>query len=93
MKIIVVVISLLGFLVTAQAEETIMEKAQVPVKDATRAVKKGANRSAEAVCGKLTGDSKIACLAKKSKNRAVESKDVVKDSANEMKNKIDSDKK
>lgn len=57
MKLMIMAISMFGMMSTAHAEKTVGEKIQVPVKDATRAVKKGAHRSAEAVCGKLTGDS------------------------------------
>lgn len=49
------------------------------------------NRTAEALCGKLTGDSKVECLAKKAKNRVHEGTEVVKDKAVEVKNSVDTD--
>lgn len=81
----------LGF--SSQAEESVGEKAAVVGNDVKRAVKKGANRVEEGLCGKLTGDSKVSCLAKEMKNRAVETKDAVVDKASEVKNNVDSDKK
>ncbi len=84
---------LLGIASVVHAEQTVGEKATVVGKDAKRAVKKSANRVEEGLCGKLTGDSKASCLAKKAKNRATESKDAVVDKASEVKNAVDSDKK
>jgi hypothetical protein len=74
---------------TAFSEETLSEKAGVTADGAKRGVKKGYNRTKEAVCGQLTGDSKMECLAKKSKNRMDEGADVVKDKGSEIKNKVD----
>lgn len=71
------------------AEETVGEKAQVKMKSAKRATKKGVNRAAEAVCGKLTGDSKVECLAKQAKHRVEEGAEAVKDKGSEVKNKVD----
>lgn len=93
MKYIIATFVLLGFLQTTSAEETLTEKAAVTTKTAKRGVKKAINRTSEAICGKLTGDSKIECLAKEAKNQMTESKDVVVDKASEIKNSVDSDKK
>lgn len=96
MKALITVFAFLGVIgigFTAHAEETVGEKAAVVGKDVKRAVKKGANRVEEGLCGKLTGDSKISCLAKEMKNRAVETKDSVVDKASEIKNNVDSEKK
>ncbi|MES2802118.1 MAG: hypothetical protein V4654_06470 [Bdellovibrionota bacterium] len=41
-------------------------------------------------CGKLTGDSKAACLAKKAKNRVTETTDAVVDKVDEVKKSVDS---
>lgn len=93
MKSLIVFFGLFGFLASSYAEETVVEKAKVEVKAAARSAKKGANRASEYVCGTLTGDSKVECLAKKAKNRVVEAKDVVKDKAVEVKDAVDTDKK
>jgi len=93
MKFLIVVVALLGFLELSSAEETLSEKAQVTTKTATRTVKKAIHRTSEALCGKLTGDSKIECLAKEAKNHLKEGKDVVVDKASEVKNAVDSEKK
>lgn len=77
---------------TAQAEETIKEKVTVKAKTVVREVKKGVNRAEEAVCGKLTGDSKTECLTKKATNRVVETKDAVVDKVDEVKGAVDSKK-
>lgn len=69
------------------------EKAEVKVNSAKRTMKKGMNRTKEAVCGKLTGDNKVECLAKEAKNRMGEGADSVSDKATEIKNNVDSDKK
>lgn len=73
----------------AQAEETLLEKADATAKSVAREIKKGANRAKEAACGKLTGDSQAACLAKKAKNRASETVEAVSDKATEIKNSAD----
>ncbi len=91
--VLVLAMCIFGFLTVTHAEETIAEKATVTAKDAKRAVKKGYNNAKEAMCGKLTGDSKVECLAKEAKNHVTEGADAVKDKASEVKNAVDSDKK
>ena len=93
MKQIILIISLLAFTGFAHAEETMGEKAEAKTKDVHRSMKKGAHRAEEKMCGKLTGEAKTTCMAKKAKHRVEETKDAVKDEASEMKNKMDSDKK
>lgn len=93
MKLLIAAIALFGFLGTGYAEETPAEKTQVEVNAIKRSAKKGVHRASEAVCGKLTGDSKVKCLAKKAKHRLKEGKDVVKDKASEVKDAVDSEKK
>lgn len=93
MKLLIASITLLGFLGAGHAEETMGEKAEATTNSAKRAVKKGVNRTKEAVCGKLTGDSKVQCLAKEAQNRVGEGADVVKDKAAEIKNNVDTDSK
>lgn len=93
MKAFVVVLAICGLALAAQAEETMTEKAETTVKSAKRSVKKGMNKTSEAMCGKLTGDSKVECVAKQAKNRVQEGTDAVKDKATEIKNNVDSDKK
>lgn len=93
MNLLIAVIGLFGFLHVTSAEETLGEKTQVQVNAAARDMKKGVHRTKEAVCGKLTGDSKAACLAKKAKNRMIEAKDVIKDKATELKDVVDTEKK
>lgn len=83
------VLTLLG-VTSVQAEETLSEKATVTGKSVKRGAKKGVNRTKEALCGKLTGDSKVECMAKEAGNRIEESSDVVKDKASEIKNNVDS---
>ncbi len=92
-SVLVLAMCLLGFSTMAHAEETIAEKAAVTGKSAKRSVKKGYNNAKEAMCGKLTGDSKIECLAKEAKNNVQEGVDAAKDKASEVKNAVDSDKK
>lgn len=75
--------------VTVLANESMSEKANAKAHDAKRAIKKGAHRTAEAVC--MEGDAK--CLAKKAKNRVEEGKDYAKDKATETKDAVDSDGK
>lgn len=93
MKLIIATLAIFGFLGLSHAEETLTEKAQVKVKSAKRTAKKGLHRANEAVCGDLTGDSKLECLSKKTKNRLEEGKDSVKDKGTEVKNAVDSDSK
>ncbi|MBN8542592.1 MAG: hypothetical protein J0L82_19535 [Deltaproteobacteria bacterium] len=83
------VLTLLG-VTSVRAEETLSEKATVTGKSVKRSAKKGVNRTKEAICGKLTGDSKVECMAKEAGNRIEESSDVVKDKASEIKNNVDS---
>lgn len=93
MKYFIATFIVLGFLQVVTAEETLTEKAQVTVKTAKRKITKGAHRTAEAICGKLTGDSKLECLAKEAKNHTTEAATAVQDKASELKNSVDSDKK
>lgn len=72
---------------TAQATETVVEKAQATGNDAARAVKKAAHRADEATC--LQSDVK--CLQEKAKHRMQEASDYTKDKATELKNEIDDD--
>ena len=81
-----IVLALFGFLGTAaHAEESMGEKAKATTNDATRAVKKGVNRTKEAFCAE--GDVK--CLKDKAANRVEEGTDYTKDKAKEVKNKVD----
>jgi len=89
MKKVILILALLGFAHAGSAEETVTEKATVTGNKVVRTAKKAANRTAEAVCGTLTGDNKVQCLAKEAKNRMVEGKDAVVDKASEVKNKVD----
>lgn len=82
-------ISVLCFLNLSKAEETQMEKAKVEMNSVGRKAKKTLNRTKEAVCGTLTGDNKVECLAKKAKNRVEEGSEAVKDKASEIQNKVD----
>ena len=93
MKLLLACVLVLGLVEMSMAEETVAEKAQVKIKTVGRAGKKAVHRTQEAMCGKLTGDSKVKCLAKKAQNRAEEGVDAVKDKASEVKNAVDSDKK
>lgn len=90
MKLFLSLIAFVSFISFAQAAETLAEKAEATGKSVVREVKKGVNRAGEAACGTLTGDSKATCLAKKAKNRVVETKDVVVDKVDETKKAIDS---
>lgn len=93
MKLLILSFALFGWLGISHAEETLTEKTQVTVNSVKRSGKKGLNRTKEALCGKLTGDNKVQCLAKKAKNRVEEGADAVKDKGTEIKNAVDSDKK
>jgi hypothetical protein len=93
MKNLVFALLLFGLAHSTFAEETVSEKADKNVKAAHRSVKKGIHRTTEAICGKLTGDNKVQCLAKEAKNRIEDGKDVVVDKVSEIKNKADEDKK
>lgn len=85
MKKIVIALALFGFLGVAHAEETMGEKASATMHDGKRAVKKGVNRTKEALCAE--GDAK--CLKDKAANRVEEGVDYTKDKAKEVKNKVD----
>lgn len=92
MRLIVLSLAFFGFIgttSTARAEETVGEKAAKVGNDVKRVVKKGAHRLEESMCGKLTGDSKVTCLAKEAKNRASETVDAVVDKGSEIKNAAD----
>lgn len=91
MKLLLVGVVMFAMLGSAFAEETLKEKGEAAANTAVRVVNKGVNRTQEALCGALTGDSKLQCLAKKTKNRIVENKDAVVDKVKEEKNKIDAD--
>lgn len=84
---------LLGAATGVHAEETLGENLAVVGKDAKRAIKTGANRVEEGLCGRLTGDSKVNCMAKKMKNRANESANGIVDKASEIKDSVDSERK
>jgi len=71
--------------------ESPVEKARVKTNSAERSIDKMLHHANEAACGTLTGDNKVQCLAKKMKNRSIETKDRVVDKASEIKNKADSD--
>jgi hypothetical protein len=89
MKSLIVAVALMGMTGLGYCEETLGEKAESTVNDATRSVKKGVNRAKETVCGE--GDVK--CLSEKAKHRAEEGTDYSKDKVKELKNDVDSDKK
>ncbi len=92
-KYLIASLALFSFLNLSHAEETMTEKAQSTTNSAKRVVKKGVNRTAEALCGKLTGDSQAECLIKRAKNRVGEGTDIIQDKAGEIKNNVDSDQK
>lgn len=83
------IVSSLAFIKLSWAEETQMEKAKVEMNSMGRSTKKAYNRAKEGLCGKLTGDSKVECLAKKAKHRVEEGTETVKDKASEIKNQVD----
>lgn len=89
MKLLLVSIVILVGVGIGHAKETLTEKGQAVANTAARKVKKGVNKTQEALCGTLTGDNKVECFAKKAKNRIVEGKSAVVDKANEVKNNID----
>ena len=84
MKSFTLILVAFSILAVGCTKETTSGKAQVELNSAERAVKKTGHRVDEAACGILTGDNKVQCLAKKVKNRAVESKDVIIDKASEI---------
>lgn len=69
--------------------QSTVEKAKATGNDVKREVKKDANRVSEELC---TG-TKEECAKKKVKNRADEASDAVKDKAEEVRDKVDKDKK
>jgi hypothetical protein len=71
----------------AFAEQSTTEKGSATAHDGARKMKKMGHRMQEAVCAE--GDA--ACLAKKAKHRAEESKDYMKDKTKEGVDKMDSD--
>lgn len=87
MKKTIMIVSLLGFCLALNAEETVGEKTQTKMHDAKRALKKGVNRTQEKVCMK----DDLECLKQKAANRSEETGDYVKDKTKEMKNKVDSE--
>jgi hypothetical protein len=93
MKMLFCTLATLGFVNISSAAETLPEKAEATVNTVSRTAKKGMHRTAEAICGRLTGDNKVQCLAKEAKNRIEEGKDAVVDKVGEVKNSVDKDKK
>ena len=93
MKLLITSVVLLGCLGVSRAEESLNEKTQVAANSVARSGKKVLHRTKEAICGKLTGDNKVQCLAKKAGNRIEEGVDAVKDKAAEVKNAVSEDKK
>lgn len=89
MKLLILNVVICGLLGTSHAQETLTEKGKAAVDTTTRTVKKGLNRTQEALCSKLTGDNQIQCLAKEAKNRTTELKDTIVDKAIKKKNQID----
>ena len=75
----------------ACSKETPDEKLQVKADKLERSIDQTVNRADEAICGSLTGDSKLECLAKKAKHRAVEGKEIFVDKTKEIKNKLDNE--
>lgn len=67
------------------ATETLIEKKEAVANDVKRDAKKSINRIEEATC--MEGDAK--CLAEKAKNRVEEAAAATKDTATELKNKVD----
>lgn len=76
---------MMSFMGAAHAEESATEKVGTSANDAKRSVKKGMNRTKEAVC--MEGDLK--CAGKKAKHRAGEAGDAMGDKASEVKDKVD----
>ena len=91
MKTILIALCLFSFTTSSYAEETSAEKAKASLNTAGRKTKKAVNRTKEALCGRLTGDSKIECLAKKTTHKVEEGVDAIKDKGSEVKNKIDTE--
>lgn len=93
MKSLLIILSLSFFTAVSYANETVSEKTEVKANLAERTLKKGYHRLKEAVCGTLTGDNKLECLAQKAKHRVEEGVETAKDTASEVKNDLDPDKK
>jgi hypothetical protein len=87
-KFLIVLSMVLGF-GQAIANETLGEKATDKVHDVKRDVKSKAHRMEEKACDKNDDKTYADCMAKKTKNRAEEAKDAVKDKSTELKNKVD----
>jgi hypothetical protein len=79
--------ALQGSIGTAQAGETVVEKAQATGNDAARAVKKATHRVEEATCV----ESDVKCLQEKAQHRLQEAGEYTKDKASEIKNELDDD--
>lgn len=90
MKALVFSLCLLSFVSTGFSNETAPEKVEAGMSTVKRKSKQMVHRTKEAVCGELTGDTKIECLAKKAKNNLEEGADAIKDKTGEVKNKVDS---
>ncbi len=93
MKNIIIILCLSLGSTLSYASETVSEKTEVKANLAERTLSKGYNRLKEAVCGVLTSDNKLECLAKKAQHRIEEGVETVKDSASEVKNDLDSEQK
>lgn len=89
MRVLILVLAMFGFLSMAQAEQTAGEEVKATAKTMKRKAKKGMHRAQESMCGKMTGDSKVECLAKEAKHRGEEVIDATKDKASEIKDKVD----
>jgi len=88
MKILIIALSLIGFINAAHASETIGEKVEVKTNDVKREVKKVVHRGQETICEKNNKN----CFAKKVGHRASETKDYAKDKVSEGANIINEDK-
>lgn len=89
MKKLITVLTLIGFINTASAAETIAEKIEVKTNNVKREMKKTAHRTEEKICDKTDNN----CLAKKTDHRVNETKDYMKDKASEGKNIINNEQK
>lgn len=83
---LVIISSLVAFISSPVfATETLLEKKEAVVNDAKGGATKAINRIEEATC--MEGDAK--CLAEKAKNRVEEAAAATKDTASELKSKVD----
>jgi len=83
---LIVISSLVAFISSPVfAAETLLEKKEAVVNDMKGDAAKAANRIEEMTC--MEGDAK--CLAEKAKNRVEEAAAATKDTASELKNKVD----